>query len=81
MTIYIGFPDNEKEMLSPLLTLFWQQLIGFMTEKLPDEKHEPYALLCLMDEFSALGRLVNLKNSLKILRGYRVRVITLSCNT
>lgn len=75
MTIYIGFPDNEKEMISPLLTIFWQQLIGFMTEKLPDEKKEPYALLCLMDEFSALGRLVNLKNSLKILRGYHVRVL------
>jgi type IV secretion system protein VirD4 len=75
MTIYIGFPDNEKEMISPLLTLFWQQLISFMTEKLPDTKTEPYPLLCLMDEFSALGRLVNLKSSLKILRGYRVRVL------
>lgn len=75
MTIYIGFPDNEKEMISPLLTIFWQQLIAFMTEKLPSDKEEPYDLLCLMEEFSTLGRLVNLKNSLKILRGYRVRVL------
>lgn len=75
ITIYIGFPDNEREMIAPILTIFWQQLISFMTEKIPDEKEEPYPLLCLMDEFSTLGRLVNLKNSLKLLRGYRVRVV------
>lgn len=73
MTIYIGFSDNEKERLSPLLTIFWQQLIAFMTVELtPDEK---YPVLCVMEEFSVLGRLVNLKNSLKILRGYRVRAL------
>lgn len=75
MTIYIGFTENEKEMISPLLTIFWQQLISAMSEKIPDEKEEPYDLLCLMEEFSILGRLVNLKSSLKILRGYRVRVL------
>jgi len=75
ITIYIGFSENEKEMISPLLTIFWQQLISFMTEKTPNIKEEPYALLCLMEEFSILGRLVNLKSSLKILRGYRVRVL------
>jgi len=75
ITIYIGFSENEKEMISPLLTIFWQQLISFMTETMPTPKTEPYALLCLMEEFSILGRLVNLKSSLKILRGYRVRVL------
>jgi type IV secretion system protein VirD4 len=75
ITIYIGFSEHEKELISPLLTLFWQQLISFMTEQVPDEKIEPYPLLCLMEEFSILGRLVNLKSSLKILRGYRVRVL------
>lgn len=75
ITIYIGFSENEKEMISPLLTIFWQQLISFMTQNMPEPKKEPYALLCLMEEFSILGRLVNLKSSLKILRGYRVRVL------
>lgn len=75
MTIYIGFSENEKEMISPLLTIFWQQLISFMTTDMPTPKTEPYAVLCLMEEFSILGRLVNLKSSLKILRGYRVRVL------
>lgn len=75
ITIYIGFSENEKEMISPLLTIFWQQLISFMTEQTPNIKTEPYSVLCLMEEFSILGRLVNLKSSLKILRGYRVRVL------
>jgi type IV secretion system protein VirD4 len=75
ITIYVGFSENEKEMISPLLTIFWQQLISSMCEKIPDRKAEPYDLLCLMEEFSILGRLVNLKSSLKILRGYHVRVL------
>jgi type IV secretion system protein VirD4 len=75
MTVYVGFADNEKAIISPLITIFWQQLISFMTETLPDKTKEPFDVLCLMDEFSALGRLNNLKDSLKILRGYRVRVM------
>lgn len=75
ITIYIGFTDDDMERLAPLLTLFWQQLISVMIRKIPDEKEEPYPLLCLMDEFSSLGRIERLRRSLKLLREYRVRCI------
>lgn len=75
MTIYIGFTDEEMERLAPLLTLFWQQLISVMIRKVPDKKDEPYPLLCLIDEFSSLGRIERLRRSLKLLREYRVRCI------
>ena len=75
MTIYVGFTDEDMERLSPLLTLFWQQLISFMIKKIPDIKQEPYPVLCLIDEFSSLGRLERLRRSLKLLREYRVRCI------
>ena len=63
------------ERLSPILTLFWQQLISTMIRKIPDPIDEPYGLLCLMDEFTSLGRIERLRRSLKLLREYRVRCI------
>jgi len=75
MTIYVGFSDEDMERLSPLLTLFWQQLISFMTKEIPDVVKEPYPVLCLIDEFSSLGRLERLRRSLKLLREYRVRCV------
>jgi len=75
MTIYIGFTDDDMERLSPLLTLFWQQLISAMIQSIPDPKDEPYPLLCMIDEFSSLGRIERLRRSLKLLREYRVRCV------
>lgn len=75
ITIYIGFTDDDMERLSPLLTLFWQQLISVMIRAIPDKKEEPYPLLCLIDEFSSLGRIERLRRSLKLLREYRVRCV------
>ncbi|HHU0036397.1 TPA: type IV secretory system conjugative DNA transfer family protein [Legionella pneumophila] len=75
ITIYIGFTDDDMERLSPLLTLFWQQLISAMIQNIPDPKEEPYPMLCLIDEFSSLGRIERLRRSLKLLREYRVRCV------
>ena len=75
MTIYVGFTDDDMERLAPLLTLFWQQLMSAMIKDIPDPIDEPYPLLCLIDEFSSLGRIDRLRRSLKLLREYRVRCI------
>jgi type IV secretion system protein VirD4 len=77
ITIYVGFTDEDMERLAPLLTLFWQQLISTMIKEVPNLKQEPYPLLCLIDEFSSLGRIERLRRSLKLLREYRVRCILL----
>ncbi|MBA3536256.1 MAG: type IV secretory system conjugative DNA transfer family protein, partial [Tatlockia sp.] len=75
ITLYIGFTEDDMERLSPILTLFWQQLISVMIQEIPDPIKEPYPLLCLIDEFSSLGRIERLRRSLKLLREYRVRCI------
>lgn len=75
MTIYVSFSLQDLERLSPLLTIFWNQLISVMTENIPDVREEPYPVLCLMDEFSALGRINQLRDALKLLRAYRLRCI------
>jgi type IV secretion system protein VirD4 len=75
ITIYVGFTDDDMERLSPILTLFWQQLISVMIKQIPDPVDEPFPLLCLIDEFSSLGRIDRLRRSLKLLREYRVRCV------
>lgn len=75
ITIYVGFTEDDMERLSPLLTLFWQQTISSMIQKVPDVNDEPYPVLCLIDEFSSLGRIERLRRSLKLLREYRVRCV------
>lgn len=75
MSIYVAFSDDDMERLSPLLTIFWQQVISVMIQTIPDPKEEPYPVLLLLDEFSSLGKIERLRRSLKLLREYRVRCI------
>ena len=46
-----------------------------MIKTIPDLNKEPYPVLCLINEFSSLGRIERLRRSLKLLREYRVRCV------
>lgn len=35
ISIYVQIPDGDKERLSPILTLFWAQLIHVISEREP----------------------------------------------
>lgn len=74
MSIYIQIPDGDKARLSPILTLFWAQLIHVISEREP-QADEPYGVLALMDEFGNMARINKLKDGLSFLRSYRVRCI------
>lgn len=73
ISIYIQIPDGDKERLSPILTLFWAQLIHVISEREP-QADEPYGVLALMDEFGNMARINKLKG-LSFLRSYRMRCI------
>lgn len=75
MTIYVRFNEGDARRLSPLLTIFWEQLIANMIKDVPDIRTEPNRVLCLIDEFSSLRRIEELRQSLKLLREYRVRCV------
>lgn len=74
ISIYIQIPDGDKERLSPILTLFWAQLIHMISANEP-QVNEPYGVLALMDEFGNLARINKLKDGLSFLRSYRMRCI------
>jgi type IV secretion system protein VirD4 len=72
ISIYINIPEREIERLSPLLTLFWIQLVDCLTVKEPDLRTEPYPVLALLDEFGNLSRVDKFRKGMSFLRSYRI---------
>ena len=74
ISIYIHIPDADKERLTPVLTLFWSQLINAMSSHVPSAD-EPYGVLALMDEFGNMARIPKLKDGMSFLRSYHIRPV------
>ncbi|TAK79353.1 MAG: type IV secretory system conjugative DNA transfer family protein, partial [Gammaproteobacteria bacterium] len=74
MTIYVGVTNDNLVRLSPLLTVFYQQVADVLTRKIP-QKDEPYGVLFLMDEFSALRRMESFHKNIGLYREYRLRMM------
>lgn len=76
LSIYVGVNPDDLHRLRPVLALFFQQAIGLQTRVLPE--HDPslkHQVLMLLDEFTALGRIPIIAESISYLPGYNVRVL------
>lgn len=76
MSIYVGVNPEDLHRLRPVLNLFFQQAIGLQTRELPE--HNPalrHQVMMLLDEFTALGRIPIIAESIAYLPGYNVRVV------
>ncbi len=76
LSIYVGVNPDDLHRLRPVLSLFFQQAIGLQTRTLPE--HDPalkHQVLMLLDEFTALGRIPIIAESISYLPGYNVRVL------
>jgi len=76
LSIYVGVNPDDLHRLRPVLSLFFQQAIGLQTRTLPE--HDPSLkrqVLMLLDEFTALGRIPIIAESISYLPGYNVRVL------
>jgi len=76
LSIYVGVNPDDLHRLRPVLSLFFQQAIGLQTRALPE--HDPSLkrqVLMLLDEFTALGRIPIIAESISYLPGYNVRVL------
>jgi len=74
-TIYLGINMKDIELYSPLLRLFYQQLVN-LNSVMPT-KREPYQVLLLMDEFAALGRMPALVNAVSVIAGFNLRFMAI----
>jgi len=76
MSIYVGVNPDDRVRLRPVLSLFFQQAIGLQTRELPE--HNPalkHQVMMLLDEFTSLGRIPVVADSISFLPGYNVRVV------
>ena len=76
MSIYVCVNPDDLHRLRPVLSLFFQQTLGLQTTELPE--HNPqlkYQVLMLLNEFTALGRIPIIAESMSYLPGYNVRVL------
>lgn len=77
MTIYVAAGSDNLSRLSPLLTVFYQQVMDALLRELPNSKDDPYGVLMMLDEFSALKRMEVLRTSIGLMREYRIRVMAI----
>lgn len=77
MTIYVTINVSNLDRLSPLLTVFYQQIIDLSTQEIPDLAVEPYGIVMLLDEFSALRKMPVLQKSIGQIREYRLRIMAI----
>jgi len=74
MSIYVGVTEDTKEIVAPLVALFFQQAIGTLVQREPG-KDEPHKVLFLMDEFASLGRMQTVAGSVTMLASYGGRLM------
>jgi type IV secretion system protein VirD4 len=80
MSIYVVVNADDIRTLSPLVRLFFGELIATMRSTLPDLKSEPWPVMVMLDEFDQLGPMPIVEQALKQLAGHgaRVSIITQS---
>jgi len=80
-TLYVGVAPNNIVRLKPLLQIFYQQISGIFTKKLPDLGTEKYGVLMMLDEFPTLGKLSQIQSGIAFFRGYRVKLFLIIQDT
>jgi type IV secretion system protein VirD4 len=76
MSIYVCVNPDDLHRLRPVLSLFFQQTLGLQTTELPEHNPElKYQVLMLLNEFTALGKIPIIAESMSYLPGYNVRVL------
>jgi type IV secretion system protein VirD4 len=76
ISLYVCVNPDDLHRLRPILSLFFQQLLGLQTQELPE--HTPdcvHQVLLLLNEFTALGRVPIVSEAIPYMAGYDVRML------
>ena len=81
MTIYIGIQPNKLSDARVLVNLLFDQLYNLNTKELPQQNPDlKYQCLSLLDEFTSLGKVNIIANSVSYMAGYNMRLLTIIQN-
>jgi type IV secretion system protein VirD4 len=76
ISVYLGIKPRDFERLQVVMNVFFQQAIGEQTAELPELNPElQHQLLVVLDEFTAVGKIPILLNSIAFVPGYNVRTL------
>lgn len=76
MSIYVCVNPDDLHRLRPILSLFFQQLLGLQTQELPEHTPDCKYQVCLVaNEFTALGRIPIVAEAIPYMAGYDVRML------
>ena len=75
--MYVGVSQDQLLTLTPLLNMFFQQVVAELSKGLPYE-NEPHEVLLLIDEFPMLGAMPPLQKGLALLAGYNIRIVLIT---
>lgn len=76
ISLFVGVQPPNKKRFQGLLNLFFEQLINENTRVIPElDKTLTYQCLLLLDEFPALGRVNQIKESIGFTRQYNLRYL------
>lgn len=79
LSVYVVVPFSDRVRLSPLLRLFYTQLVTRNSEKLANV-NDPYLHQCLfvLDEFVAIGKMELFNDALTYIRGFGMKAFLIS---
>jgi type IV secretion system protein VirD4 len=81
MSIYLAIAPSSVARFAPLIRLFFDQLVGYNTERTPRQDGSlSVPTLVLLDEFARLGRMPRVAESLQYARAYGLRFCLLVQN-
>ncbi len=76
ITLYVGVQPPNKKRFQGLLNLFFEQLINENTRVTPEvDETLTHQCLAILDEFPALGRISQIKESIGFTRQYNLRYL------
>lgn len=71
-SIFLCVSPNDLEVISPLVRLFFQQVVSVLQREMP-QKDEIFEVLFLLDEFKHLGKLEAIETAVTTIAGYKGR--------
>lgn len=81
MTIYLGVTPDKLKDAAVIVNLFFDQLLNLNTRVLPQQdKSLKYQCLMILDEFTAIGKVSMIQQSISYQAGYNMRVLTIIQN-
>lgn len=81
MTVYLGVTPDKLKDAAVIVNLFFDQLLNLNTRTLPQQdKSLQYQCLLILDEFTAIGKVAMIQQSISYQAGYNMRVLTIIQN-